>query len=326
MSAIRSLATAGFVFLAMGLPVAGEVPGQRATGYAAAVELWLADDEAAALAELSRLAGQGNAAAQMLLALIDKTPALQGPWLSRLPRDERIALMRLPGGISGVSWMHAAAEAEPSARLWLRMWQVDAPATLAIEFAATGEPRAAREALVALDARGQRGAASIADEAGYPPALRYLVWREWASDPAMGEVRAAEMAALAPGDPQGAHVSRAPEPEALSGWLMAAPEAAPVAAFCADLCGQSAADCVLAVAEALGSHSTLVTFGSPSERLVPGEAFHHSPRGHAALMRRVLLNVDARGRRGQIARAREADSCFGELLEAEAQRYMPKRD
>ena len=330
MRAIRALATAAGLCLAvtlpMPLPAAAEVPGQRASAYEAAVERWLSGDEAEALPELSRLAGQGNTAAQMLLALIDKTPALQGPWLARLPREERAGLMRAPGGLSGRSWMGPAADTEPSAALWLQMWRVDAPLTLPLDFAALGEDRAARAALVALDVRGVRGFAGIADDPLYPPAMRYLVWREWALDPERAADRTAETEALAPGDPQRAFLSEPPEPAALADWLMQAPESAPVATLCTDACPETARACALAAAEALGSHATLVTFGTPSKRLIPAEAFNPSPRGRTALLRRVLLNVDARGRRGQLARAQERDACFGALLEAEAQRYMPKRD
>lgn len=197
MRALVSLAAGALAVAAVLLPAAAEVPGQRVPALADAIATWLDDDEATALAELSRLAAGGNAAAQMLLGLIDKTPPLQGPWLARLPRAERLALMRAPGGMSGTSWMQAAAAAEPSAGLWLQLWDVRAPAQLALDFAAAGEPRAAREALVAMAARERRGFAEIAGAPGYPPSMRYLVWHEWGPGPA----RDAEVAALHPGDP-----------------------------------------------------------------------------------------------------------------------------
>ena len=319
MSAVAALALCG-------APASAGFAGHEAPAFAAAVAQWLDDDEEAALPQLARLAEQRNAAAQVLLALIDKTPALQGPWLARLPRDERIALMRAPGGFSGTSWMHAAAESEPAAQYWLDLWQVDTPVTLALGFAAAGEARAARATLLTIAAREGRGFADIAEEPGYPDSLRLLVWGEWADDPARAGALAAAEAALPPGDPQWAYFGAEPAPAALAGWLLSAPEADAIAAFCTERCGETVHSCALAAYGAVSNYRVLLAFGSPSEQLIPAEVFHRSPRGQAALLRRVLLNADARGRRIQLTRAQERDACFGAELEAEAQRYMLRRD
>lgn len=318
-----------FAVVLLGLasvPATADIAGQRASGYVAAVESWLDDDEEAALPELARLADQGNTAAQMTLALIDKTSALQGPWLSRLPRGDRVTLLRAPGGISGRSWMHAAAGSEPLAAMWLQLWSVEAPLTLALEFAAAGETRAAQETLVALAARERRSFATLADAPKYPETMRYLIWREWERTSEQAERMARETAALPPGHPQRDEVGPAPAPEALSAWLLSAPEADAIAAFCTDRCAATAPACALGVFEALGGYRTLLVFGTPAQALVPSELFHRSPRGQAALLRRILLNADARGRRLQLARAEAQDACLASALEAEAQRYMPKRD
>jgi hypothetical protein len=303
-----------------------EIPGQSAPAFVAAVALWLDGDEADGLGAMATLAQGGNPAARMLLALIDKTPELQGHWLSRLPRAERITLIRAPGGISGRSWMHAAAAQVPLAALWLSLWDVAAPMHLVLDFAAAGESRAARETAVALAARERRGFAEIADLPGFPRSLRFLVWREW--DEADAEASAAERAALAPGDPQRAIDMATPEPDrtALARWLLSAAEAAPIGQFCRDRCAESADSCALAAWEALGSYRALLVQGSPSERLIPADRFDASRRGQTALLRRILLAVDSRGRRSQLAAARVSDSCFADLLETEAQAYAPRRD
>ncbi len=306
-----------------------ELPGQWSSAFADAVALWLEDDEAAALPELATLAQAGNPSAQMLLALIDKTPALQGPWLARLPREERLALMRMPGGISGRSWMHEAATTLPLAELWQRMWEVTASVDLPLEFAAAGEPRAAREAALILAAREVRGFDRIADAPGYPPSLRYLAWRE--RPPQRAAETASDLATLDPGDPQrslfGGRASEPPpDGAALAHWLLSTPEAAPIAALCSDRCPETRSDCALAAWDALASHRALLILGSPSERLIPAEVFLSSRRGQATILRRIMLAVDARGRRLQIARAEDRDQCLAGLIESETQRYMPKRD
>lgn len=304
---------------------AAEVPGQAAPGFAAAVERWLEADEAEALPELSALAREGNTAARVLLALIDRTPALQGPWLAKLPHEARIPLLRGPGGMSGTGWMHAAAAEAPLAQLWLSHWAGEGGAEAALAFAALGEDRAAREALLLLAARQRSGFLAHADHPGFPPGLRALAWRDGARGDGAIARHAEAIADLPGGDPQRWLLGLAPAEPDLADWLLVAVEAGAVAQLCRDACPGGIAACALAAFEALGGVVPLLAFGSPSERLIPPERFHASRRGQAALLRRILLNADARGRRAQIARARAADACFGDLLDAEAQRYMPQQ-
>ena len=151
--ALRALlALVGLLSVILGATVvrAADLPGQDAPRFQAALELWLADDEETALPEFAALAAEGNRAAQVLLARIDATPTLQGPWLQALPRAERNALMRAPGGLSGRSWMQAAAEDTPLAQLWLVQPTPEATGETALAFAALGEARAARDTLYAL--------------------------------------------------------------------------------------------------------------------------------------------------------------------------------
>lgn len=303
--------------------VAATIPGQGDGSYEAALAAWLADDEETALPALAGLASEGNAAAQLLLALIDKTPALQGPWLAQQPRNARLEMMRAPGGLSGLSWAHAAAETAPLARLWLRRWQVDAMPELVLEFAHAGEHRAARETLLALAARERRGFAVLADDPGFPPELRTLIWREWEDAGENAERIAAERAAAHPGDPQLRMAGHDPDTASLADWLMQAPAAAPLASLCEAACPQSTQDCAQALYEVLGGHPAVLAFGTPSETLIDSARFNSSPRGQAALLRRVLLNADARGRYNQLARATAKDACLGALLANEVQRFRP---
>lgn len=315
-----------FLVALLSLPAmapAATVPGQDDGTYTAALEAWLADDEESALPAMAGLAQNGNAAAQLLLALIDKTPALQGPWLAQQPRAVRLELMRAPGGFSGQSWAHAAAEATPLARLWLRRWQVDAMPELVLEFAHAGENRAARETLLALAARERRGFTALADDPGFPPELRALVWREWQDAGDNMERIATERAATHPGDPQFRLAGQSPDAAALADWLLQATAAAPLVALCDNACPQSTRECTLALYLLLGGHHALLTSGTPSETLIDNARFNASPRGQAALLRRVLLNADARGRYNQLSRAAELDACLGTLLSEEAQRYRP---
>ena len=312
--AVRVVGVLVLLWSSIGLAAAG-IPGREAPAFEAALEQWLADDEAGSLPELAGLAAEGNAAAQMLLALIDRTPSLQGPWLARLPRAERDALLRRPEEATPRNWMAAAVAAEPTAALWQRFWEGEASAELALDFAEAGEPDMAARVLLVRSVQRRSGLAEHAGAPGFPPALRALALLDPLGPPEDETVRPID-----PEDPQRGYLET-PPPDALLGqWLMSAPEALPVAAFCRDACG-GAPSCALAAYRALGGHAGVIAAAAPSARLIDPARFAASTRGQCALLRRVLLRKDARGRASLIAATRKVDACFADHLEAEAQRY-----
>jgi hypothetical protein len=324
LSIIRRCAVA--LALAVGLlcsvsdAVTAQVPGADDPSFEATLRHWLDDDEATALPALAALARDGNRAAQVLLALIDIAPPYQGPWLVGLPRAERLALMRAPGGLSGRSWMSVAAEDTPLARLWADRLAVTTGPETALAFARMGEDRAARETLLALAARQFRSFASVADDTAYPPELRFLVWREWAAAPG-GRARAeAEIATLMPGDPQIVRFDDRPVTAAeRDAWLAESRLAAPLRATCAALCPASGAGCIRAAFVLVGGHRGLATFGTPSATLIPPEVWDTSPRGRLALLRVAPARHGPADYRLAEAVAAE-DACLAEALAVEAVR------
>lgn len=310
---------------------AAEVRGQDDPGFRTALALWLSDDDETALPALAALASGGNRAAQVLLAQIDGTVTLQGPWLAGLDRTERNALLRAPGGLSGRSWLQAAAGDTPLARLWLVAQTPDATTQTALALAGTGEHRSARSALMSLFRREAVGFAAIADEPDYPPQMRYLVWREWAGDPAARPRIEAEIAALPPGDPQRARLDGRPvDPGAFDDWLASDPLAAPVREPCAALCPTSVRSCTRAGFELLSSysdgvavfasgHGGLLLSGSPTETIIPAEVWNASPRARAALLREP--NARASGAQRLVATLAGTDACFAAKLADEIARF-----
>lgn len=288
------------------------VPGQADPGFAAAVTLWLDGPEEAALPQLAELARGGNTAAQLLLALIDKTPSLQGPWLARLPRADRVALMRAEGGLSGASWVRAAAAQSPHAALWQRLWQADAPASLGLEFVRAGEARAAREALIYATLREAGGLRALAVDPEFPEAVLYLAHLDGAE---------VDADALHPGDPQRRVLSAEVRTQDLDDWLASAPEALPARALCEARCGADVPACTQAANGALGSHAALLMLGSPSEALIDPDRFAESARGQTAFLRRVILSADARGRQSLIKRLQDEEPCFAAQVTAEIERF-----
>ena len=301
---------------------AGEIEGQTDPRFQQAIADWLDDDDAASLPVFAALAAEDNRAAQVMLGLIEVNTPLHGPWLSRLPRAERRALMREPGGLSGRSWMAAAAPDTPLAAAWVALWgsggKVD-PASVRA-FAALGEERAVREALIAMSLRDAAGIAALADEPFYPPSLRFLVWRDWARDPAMAPRIAAEIAALPPGNPQIKTQTGEPAlPADREAWLA---EAAPIPltrAFCAAACPADPLSCV-AAAFVVHTNPVLEDFGSPVETLVSADAWQASARGRAAVLRSTLL-ADPGLRQHLLAQVAARDACFAAELDASLARF-----
>jgi len=318
-------------FIGAGTVTATVLRGQDDARFQSALALWLADAEETALPELAALAAEGNRAAQLLLAQIDVTPSFHGPWLSGLPRAERSALLRAPGGLSGRSWMQAAAEDTPLARLLLVQNTPAVTAETALALAEMGEFRAARKALSTLAAGEYRGFAAIADDPNYPPDMRFLIWREWSDDPATRDRAEAEIAALHPGDPQRAHFdSRTVDPAAFDDWLASASLAAPLREPCQAACPDAVRSCTRAGFALLSSsttdvavfdsgHGDLLALGPPSETIVPFGTWIASPRGRAAVLRQS--EVRTRYAEAIFARVALVDACFAAMLVDESGRF-----
>ncbi len=275
----------GGTVLGVSPALADVIAGQSDPVFEAAVDLWLADDEAAALPGLAALAQDQNAAAQILLGLIDTTPALQGDWLMGQPRAARIALLRAPGGLSGQNWMRSAAATEPLAQTWLALWDADAPMTVILDFARLGEARAARVAAMTLASREMIGFAALAADPAYPAAARAFAIRDLRrSDP----LRAARDAALlAPADPQGEILGLRPNSQAdTAAWLASNPEGDALVAFCAVTCPDAdQAACQAASYQALGGYWEVMDLGSPVEAIIASDRFNRSAAGRASVLR-----------------------------------------
>ena len=298
-------------------PARHTVPGADAPAFARALALWLDDDEATALPALAALAHEGNTAARLLLGLIDRSPTLQGPWLARLPRAQRLEVMRAPGGMSGRSWL-AEIASDPIAAAWLALMRTDAGLATGAALAALGETRAAREALVVLAMRHHPDLGQDWHD-WMDPELAFLIWPR-----AREAVRTQLERVLPAGHPHWLLVGQATA--AWDIWLASSPAAAPFAAFCRAECPQSVAACQRAAHAALGSHVAALTLGSPVEALIAQTDFLASPRSRSSLLRRILLSVDARGRRARNDRATQTEACLGSRLAAEADRYRHIRN
>lgn len=311
------LLLAGALALAVAPAVAAPLAGQDDPAFAAALALWLADDEAAALPALAALAHDDNRAAQILLGLIDREPALQGPFLAHLPRARRLEMLRAPGGLSGRNWL-ASARSEPLAQAWVDLADVRSGPEVIDAFRTLHEELAWREAAITLAARGHPALDLLAPQMG-DTELLYLVWST-----ATPERRQRIEARLPPGDAPHALMAAGGNGAALVEWLATSPAAAPLASLCSALCPTEVQTaCLLGAYGALDSHNGLLILGTPAEALVPQSAFLATPRGLSTVMRRLLLSVDMSRRRALITRVTEESDCLGQALGAENTRYRP---
>lgn len=70
----------------------------------------------------------------------------------------------------------------------------------------------------------------------------------------------------------------------------------------------------MALYTALGDYEALLTFGSPVAGLVPDAEFAASPRGQAALARRIMLMRSTRMRDAQRLELAQLDACAADWL------------
>jgi hypothetical protein len=269
------------VVAAAGSARAEPVPGAGDAAFSAALADWLADDDEAALPALAALAADGNRAARILVSLIDRMPHAHGRWIAGRTRAERRALMRDP---EGRAWIASAADV-PLAALWLALWEADTDPEAAFAFADLGEHRAARQVLLAHAARQGSGFAALAADPRYPDAVRFLAWAE---RPEAEETRR-EVATRPRGDPQRARFAPAADDAALAAWLAEDELAAPLRVFCDAACPEEVGACLRAAYRGVGGYRGLLALGSPSETLVPAEAWLGSEKGILGVPRRIAL-------------------------------------
>jgi hypothetical protein len=296
---------------------AQDLSGAGLPEFRAALAQWLEGEEEAALAAFRDLAHVQNLAAQTMLAIIDKSGHLQGPYINSLPRTERIALLRADGGISGRSWIHAAAEGSHLAQSLNALWTGAGDKTLAQEFAMAGEDRAARATLLVVAARQEKGfSEAFRAQDWYPASLLHL------AGPYLPDNLSTDR--LHPGHPVRGMLGQPVTDGALADWLEQTPLARPLRGACARQCPGDVTSCTQALYHALDSYHALLKLGSPLASLVPEEEFAQSRRSAEALARRIMLNHTARTREAMHIRIAEIDSCAATWLAEEAARYTPR--
>lgn len=86
------------------------VSAQPSMTFDAAISLWLEGDDVNTLPVIAQFAKDGNIEAQIFLARIIRSSSFTSDYVRALTRKDRIALFKQPTGLSGTSWLKAAAE------------------------------------------------------------------------------------------------------------------------------------------------------------------------------------------------------------------------
>jgi hypothetical protein len=283
------------------------IPGSDDPTYAAARDGWLSrTDDIAALQALGRLAADGNTAAQILLARLERTPHLTAHLTEGMARADRIALLRQPGGLSGRSWMEAAAETSPLAQAFLDNATQDTRTDSLRLLFTSGEHAFATRSLPGLLSHDpDEWALAMQDMDVMPDEARVLIasvasmevffrsgMRIDIANP-VSDRRPPEISLIwNPVDPFEARLD--PDARALAmTHAVNIPSHAPLRRLCAEQCGTDLNACMAAGAALLGiSAAPIMPFDSPSGALIPNDTYWASPRIEADILRLLRSSLE----------------------------------
>jgi len=281
-----------------------EIPGQGSPAFQAVLQDWLDGNDMAALTQLAELARQDNRAAQIFLARVAEEAYLHTHVTGSLPRAERVALLRQPGGLSGKSWLKAAQEDVPLALAMLQSKNVNekgaatpvllkyGETTLALRLANTilkgGQFSETHQILRQMDV--SLGAVKVlmymavnGGAMGLPmfgPKNERMKHRV---DPKSGVSFADQLGAV--GVTPRVFFEDERYRDLVMSEVVKVPELLPVVNWCNINCANSAQQC--SVAALFGGVNNYGLFSSPSESLLSNVTYWSSPRIEADIARRL---------------------------------------
>lgn len=318
-----------------------EIPGEKSAAFAEARDVWLDGDDQTALNSLKDLAGEGNTAAQILLARIAEEPHMHRHVTGGMMREDRISLLRQFGGLSGTSWLQAAmSSSDLATALVLR--------NVAFSSVDGDKGVTSPEAMAAVKVLLDYGEVQLATEVAFK-LIDGVFMRETLAlldaygaelDPINRVLRAGVLMALSassdnPDDMQ-AEAARTlagispeeelalgriypweiEEDEALRNLIIRYAELVPAWKPMRDLCETSCAatydTCLLAGGTAIG-YSRRFPFASPLQSFIPDDTYWQSARIRGDAARRMIEIAPA------FEEAAKLDQCFAQTVAGLAQ-------
>ena len=313
----------------------------------AAIDAWLADDDAAALPALSALAAAGDSRAALLLGEIERrsAPERETDWLRKLPSADRAALFR-PAGAPLTETL--AANGDALAQTLLAAAAPDATIETAHTLHAFGEVESARHLAWTMLESGKL--AEVITMPAEEPLFRDLDWLWWmkgwiAGGAVSGQpqnwvlVSAAKgraagiifanwsaqfIAAKTPLTPELSRLAKAlggssaslaksgPSEIAyaekmVSGLARRDPAMRPLGAICKRLCEAELGACMLEGLRLVGGYGALMPLDTPVEGLISQSAFTTSKRAENAVER--LIRATAPSAKGE-----PINQCLGQSV------------
>jgi len=314
---------------------AQDVDGQTQQGFLEAAQVWLSGKDLEALELLSKLANDGNAAAQILLANIASRGNMHGHVTSDLSREERISLLRIPHGLSGKSWLTEAQNNEPVAAAMLQSTRIGEKAPAIAALIEYGEPTAALLAAQSMLFLGQATEllevlqgleGKLPDEASV--LLLWALYQNQNSDNG-GYSGSARVGTLVLGEAAFQKFELA--------WIAASPRVlvenetlrervidlsndvrswTPIKNFCERNCSESQQSCIAVGASALSAAGPF-SMRSPAESLISNDTYWSSARAEADLARQIR-DVKSWNNWSQYT---QLNACFFESMQATQAEY-----
>lgn len=293
----------------------------------AAIEAWLADDDARALPALSALAASGDAQAAVMLGRIERMtpPAAESEWLAGLDASARASIF----APTGTPFLETLAEGgDALAQMLIEADTPEASVETAHTLHAFGEIERARFLAWTMLEAGKLG--EVVTMPQEEPLYRDLDWLWWmrgwmaggsksaqpgswvlvseakgraaglifanwaaqfiaANTPLTDELK--RVAGALDGKP-GALVGAGPEEVAYAEKLIASlarrdPAMRPLAAVCNTACGEEVGGCMMEGLRVLGGYGALMPLDTPYEPLISQSAFTTSEKA-AANVRRMI--------------------------------------
>ncbi|MEM8752212.1 MAG: hypothetical protein AAGF90_04480 [Pseudomonadota bacterium] len=322
-----------FVFLAaIVLAGPGQAESHVSERLAAAVEAWLADDDATALPALSELAGEGDEAAITLLGRIAARPdATWTPYVAGLSREDREGFLN-PGGFDILAVRALAGD--ELAEAFIAAEKPEAGVEVAETLLAAGEEEAARAVIWRAMENGR-----VAEVLEQPAdgalrgSLDYLYWiqawvaaghasaepEKWVTvGPEAGRASGLILASwltefIAADKPLPPNLKRVAaaldgstgavkddgEIEYLEKMLVRLgrrdPALVPAAAVCKRLCADETGACMVESMRLLGGYDAAMEFDTPLESVIPQMEFARSARAEGEFERRLRAAANPGG-------------------------------
>lgn len=273
-----------------------DLSGSETPAFSAAVAQWLGGDDLVALGNLAAMSEEGNHAAQILLASIASRAMFHFHVTSDLARADRIALLRMPGGLSGKSWLIAAQDAEPLATALLQVSKIGEKAAPILALLDAGEWQTALLAAQAMLLNGE--AAELIEifetvglelpEEAYP----LVAWAYFQADQGTGKYAGSARMASTLLDAEGVQarelewttvsptdvISQNETFDAVVGLVDQVESWTPIRHFCEQNCPDSATNCSVLGASLLSGLSGPFAMRSPLMSVIPNDTYWSSPR------------------------------------------------